>query len=73
MPKQIPIIEDLDNAIDITNPKTTLKIYKAPAGHWCGILSQNDDEIGRIAGCENPLEVEEEAYSQGYTDLIILA
>jgi len=48
-----------------------LKIYKAPSGQWSGILFKDDEEIGRISGCESPDEVEEEAYNQGFENLEI--
>jgi hypothetical protein len=46
---------------------TTLKIYLAPSGQWSGILLQDGDEIGRIAGCPDAAAVESLAYEQGYT------
>ncbi|WP_156368662.1 hypothetical protein [Duganella sp. Leaf61] len=68
----INIINDLDDAMQVVNPKTVLKIYKAPSGQWSGIFYQNDEEIGRIAGCQTYQEVEEEAFEQGFADLFII-
>jgi hypothetical protein len=45
---------------------TTLKIYRAPSGQWSGILLQDGQEIGRIAGCVDAADVESLAYEQGY-------
>lgn len=50
---------------------TTLRIYRAPSGQWSGRMIENDEEIGGIAGCESPEEVEQEAYDNGiYPDCI---
>lgn len=46
--------------------KILLKIYLAPSLQWSGILLDGDDEIGRVAGCDSPQEVEEAAYEAGY-------
>lgn len=45
---------------------STLQIYKAPSGQWSGvIISEDGEEIGRIAGCDSAADVEEEAYNIG--------
>lgn len=46
--------------------KIILRIYRAPSLQWSGILLDGDDEIGRVAGCSSPEEVEESAYDAGY-------
>lgn len=43
-----------------------LRIYLAPSGQWAGILLDGDEEIGRVAGCSGPDEVEEAAYNLGF-------
>lgn len=41
----------------------TLRIYRAPSGQWSGkLLDAEGEEIGRIAGCESPKDVEQQAY-----------
>lgn len=70
----IPIINDLNQVLQLTTPKDeqiSLKIYQAPASHWCGILYRNNEEIGRITGCETPADVEDEANNQGFDFIII--
>lgn len=46
--------------------ETTLKIYRAPSGQWSGRMIENGEEIGGIAGCESPEEVEQAAYDQDF-------
>ena len=46
-----------DNAI-------TLRIYCAPSGQWSGRLIQAGEEIGGIAGCDSPEDVEQTAYDR---------
>ena len=46
--------------------KILLRIYLAPSLQWAGILLDGADEIGRVAGCSSPEEVEESAYDAGY-------
>lgn len=43
-----------------------LKIYLAPSGQWSGIIIDADYELGRVAGCADPDEVEQAAYDAGY-------
>lgn len=45
---------------------STLQIYKAPSGQWSGVIIDSDgEEIGRIAGCDSPDDVEIEACNIG--------
>jgi hypothetical protein len=45
----------------------TLRIYRAPNGRWSGKLLTNDgEEVGAIAGCLSPEEVEETARGAGF-------
>jgi hypothetical protein len=49
----------------------TLRIYRAPSGQWSGKLFSSGEEIGGIAGCESPEDVEQHAYDSGiYPDAI---
>lgn len=42
-----------------------LTIDRAPSGQWAGILTGVDGvEVGRVAGCPSPEEVEETAGEQ---------
>lgn len=43
----------------------TLKIYRAPSGQWSGVILVGDEEIGRVAGCESPEEVEQAVNDAG--------
>lgn len=46
--------------------KITLHIYLAASGQWAGKFISEGLEIGGIAGCSSPDEVEQEARNQGY-------
>jgi len=46
--------------------KIILRVYLAASGQWAGSLLDGDVEIGGIAGCASPEEVEESAYDAGY-------
>ena len=44
-----------------------LKIHRASSGQWAGIILRDGQEIGAIAGCANPKEVEQTAMDTGYS------
>ena len=44
---------------------TALVIYRAPSGQWAGKFIQDGEELGRVAGCESPEEVEDAAHESG--------
>lgn len=46
--------------------KITLIIYIAPSGQWAGKFISDGSEIGGIAGCNSPDEVQSVALEQGY-------
>jgi hypothetical protein len=44
-----------------------LRIYKAPSGQWAGVvLDDDDEEVGGVAGCSSPEDVEDAAYDAGF-------
>lgn len=43
---------------------TLLKVYRAASGQWAGIVIVGGEEVGRVAGCSSPEEVEDAAYEQ---------
>ena len=51
--------------------KIVLQIYLAASGQWAGKFISEDLEIGGIAGCASPDEVEQEARNQGY-DIVFI-
>lgn len=46
--------------------KIILRIYNAASGQWAGTFFLDGVEIGGVAGCSSPKEVEEAAYEQGF-------
>lgn len=44
---------------------TVLRIYRAASGQWSGVILRDGLEVGRIAGCASPDEVEESACAIG--------
>lgn len=45
---------------------TTLRIYRALSGQWAGRMTDSGEEIGGIAGCNSPEDVEQAAYDQDF-------
>jgi hypothetical protein len=52
----------------------TLRIYRAPSGQWSGRLIDDDgEELGGVAGCASPDEVEEAVADTGlYPDEVVI-
>ena len=50
----------------LTMNKIILRIYRAPSLQWSGSLFDGEQEIGGVAGCASPEEVEQAAYDAGY-------